>query len=67
MHVACISNTIGGVGGEGEANVNSPGLLRYTSAVGLAKYCEREMSEVEFEDALEYKTFEHKIHRLQIK
>lgn len=33
--------------------MNSPKLLRCTGAVGLAKYCEREMSEVEFEDTLE--------------
>lgn len=33
--------------------MNSPRFQRYTDAVELAKYCEREMMEVEYEDALE--------------
>lgn len=55
MHGASISNSNDDVGDEGVADMDDPGgyFRRYTAAVERAKYCEREISEVEFEDALE--------------
>lgn len=51
MHDASFSNTFD----EGETDVDDPEAYYrcYTGVVKLAKYCEREMSEEVFEDALE--------------
>lgn len=55
MHVATISDTNDDVLDEGEANMDGPEAYfrRFTAAVELAKYCVREISEVEFEDTME--------------
>lgn len=54
LHVASIFNTNVEIGGKGEANMNGPEahFRRYSAAVELAKYCEREMSEVEFDSRM---------------
>lgn len=54
-HVAALHNTKDEVDDGGETNEDGDEVYfqRYTSTVELARYCEKEISQAEFEDALE--------------